>query len=79
LFDAVEIDGEHFRDGYYMGNPTIYPLIYECSAQDVILVLTTLLGAKPISKTSADILNRIRQNNLQIRLHARNAGDRYRH
>ena len=59
LFDAVEIDGEHFWDGGYMGNPTIYPLIYECEAPDVILVLTSPLEPKPVPKTSADILNRI--------------------
>ena len=27
-FQAVEIDGEHYWDGGYLGNPAIYPLIY---------------------------------------------------
>jgi len=30
LFQAVEIDGEHYWDGGYMGNPPIFPLIYNC-------------------------------------------------
>ena len=28
LYQAVEIDGEHYWDGGYMGNPPIFPLIY---------------------------------------------------
>ncbi len=59
LFDAVTIDGEAYWDGGYMGNPTIYPLIYECQSLDVIVVLTSTLAPKPAPKTSADILNRI--------------------
>ena len=42
-----------------MGNPTIYPLIYECNSLDVIMVLTSPLDSKTAPKTSADILNRI--------------------
>ena len=38
LFQAVEIDGEHYWDGGYSGNPAIYPLIYETTSADVILV-----------------------------------------
>ena len=35
LFQAVEIDGEHYWDGGYMGNPAIFPLIYGCDSRDV--------------------------------------------
>ena len=35
LFQAVEIDGEHYWDGGYMGNPAIFPLIYDCESRDV--------------------------------------------
>ena len=31
LFKAIEIDGEHYWDGGYMGNPAIFPLIYGSS------------------------------------------------
>jgi NTE family protein len=27
LFQAVEVDGQHYWDGGYVGNPAIYPLI----------------------------------------------------
>ncbi len=59
LFDAVKIDGERYWDGGYMGNPTIYPLIYECDSTDVILVLTSPLGVREEPVSSADILYRI--------------------
>ena len=38
LFQAVEINGEHYWDGGYSGNPAIYPLIYETDSADMILV-----------------------------------------
>jgi NTE family protein len=61
LFDAVEVEGERYWDGGYMGNPTIYPLIYECESADVVMVLTTPLGPKPAPDTAADILTRVSQ------------------
>src|SRR5579871_357537 len=33
LFQAVEVEGEHYWDGGYMGNPAIYPLIYHCESK----------------------------------------------
>lgn len=59
LFDAVEVDGERYWDGGYMGNPTIYPLIYHCATSDVVMVLTTPLGRKERPESSADILTRV--------------------
>jgi len=59
LFDAVEIDGERYWDGGYMGNPTIYPLIYECETPDIVLILTAPLTKRPVPQNSAEILARI--------------------
>jgi len=61
LFDAVEVEGERYWDGGYMGNPTIYPLIYDCASADVVMVLTTPLGPREHPQTSADILTRVSQ------------------
>jgi predicted acylesterase/phospholipase RssA len=38
MFQAIEIDGESYWDGGYSGNPTITPLVRECSSTDTILV-----------------------------------------
>jgi NTE family protein len=32
MFQAVEIEGDHYWDGGYSGNPAIHPLIYKCEA-----------------------------------------------
>ena len=33
LFQAIEIDGEAYWDGGYSGNPTITPLVRECTSR----------------------------------------------
>jgi NTE family protein len=38
LFRAVEIDGEPYWDGGYVGNPTLWPLIRHGRARDLVLV-----------------------------------------
>jgi len=59
LFKAVEIDGEAYWDGGYMGNPTIYPLIHECKSHDVVIVQINPLNRPEIPTKARDILNRI--------------------
>lgn len=39
LSQAVEIDGEAYWDGGYIGNPSLFPLIYNCDSTDIIVVL----------------------------------------
>ena len=59
LFKAVEIDGEHYWDGGYMGNPTIYPLIHECKSHDVVIVQINPMNCGGVPTKARDILNRI--------------------
>ena len=47
MFQAIEIDGERYWDGGYSGNPTITPLVRECTSQDTILV-----QINPVERTS---------------------------
>ncbi len=61
LFQAVEIDGEAYWDGGYMGNPAIFPLIYGCDSPDVIVVHVNPITRPELPKTAADILNRINE------------------
>lgn len=61
LFEAVDVDGERYWDGGYMGNPTIYPLIDNCRSRDIILVLTSNIESKTVPHTSAEIVNRVSQ------------------
>jgi len=61
LFHAVEIDGEAYWDGGYMGNPAIYPLIYRCGTEDVIIVHINPLCRPDVPKTAMEIFNRINE------------------
>ena len=38
LFQAVQIDGEYYWDGGYMGNPPIFPLITNTNLHDIVLI-----------------------------------------
>jgi NTE family protein len=61
IFQAVEIDGEPYWDGGYMGNPAIYPLIYHCDSRDVVIVHINPLVRHGTPKTAQEILNRINE------------------
>jgi NTE family protein len=58
-FQAIEVDGEHYWDGGYLGNPAIYPLIYRRGAKDVIIVQVTAIRRDELPASAADVLHRI--------------------
>jgi len=61
LFQAVEIDGEAYWDGGYVGNPTITPLIRESNAQDTILVQINPRERPGTPRSASEILNRLNE------------------
>jgi NTE family protein len=61
LFQAIEIDGEHYWDGGYMGNPAIFPLIYGCDSRDVVIVHINPLERPKLPRTAGEILNRVNE------------------
>jgi NTE family protein len=61
MFQAVEIDGEAYWDGGYMGNPAIFPLIYGCDSRDVLVVHINPIERPDVPTTAKDILNRINE------------------
>jgi NTE family protein len=61
LSQAIEIDGEHFWDGGYMGNPALFPLIYECNSCDIFIVHINPTERFEIPKTAPEIINRINE------------------
>jgi NTE family protein len=61
VYKAVEIDGEYFWDGGYMGNPALFPLVDECDARDLVIVqINPLHRAGPPTDAQA-ILNRLNE------------------
>ena len=61
MFQAVEIDGEHYWDGGYMGNPAIFPLIYGCESRDIVIVHINPLERAELPRSATEILNRINE------------------
>ncbi|MBO6783379.1 MAG: patatin-like phospholipase family protein, partial [Alphaproteobacteria bacterium] len=61
LFQAVEIDGEHYWDGGYMGNPALFPLIYGATSRDIVLVQINPLERPGVPRSARDIQNRINE------------------
>jgi NTE family protein len=61
IFKAVEIDGEHYWDGGYMGNPAIFPLIYGADSRDVIVVHINPIKRNDLPTTAPEIFNRINE------------------
>jgi NTE family protein len=58
---APEIDAEHYWDGGFMGNPAIFPVIYECDARDVLLVQLTPAERTDLPTSARAILNRMEE------------------
>lgn len=61
LFQSVEIEGEYFWDGGYIGNPAIFPLIYESKSNDVVIVHINPIVRKGVPTSAAEILNRLNE------------------
>jgi NTE family protein len=55
LHHAVEIDGEHYWDGGFTANPAIYPLLYECTTPDILMVLLNPLQLDDAPRSAEDI------------------------
>ncbi len=61
MFQAVEIDGDAYWDGGYYGNPTLTPLVRECTASDTIVVPINPIERPGTPTTARDIMNRLNE------------------
>ncbi len=61
MFQAIEIDGQYYWDGGYMGNPAIFPLIYNSDCRDILLLHINPIYREQIPKTATEILNRMNE------------------
>jgi len=61
LFQAVEIDGEHYWDGGFMGNPVLYPLFYYTESRDVMIVHINPIERPAPPTMSQEIFNRVNE------------------
>jgi len=56
---AVEIDGEHYWDGGYTGNPALAPLYLNTDANDLIIVGINPIVRAELPRTARAIIDRI--------------------
>jgi NTE family protein len=61
LFQAVEIGKDAYWDGGYMGNPALFPLFYEASCDDVMLVQINPLQRKELPTNARAIQDRLNE------------------
>jgi NTE family protein len=59
LFQAVEVDGAHYWDGGYSGNPPIFPLIYMGGSADIVIVQLNPINIPEVPRDMRDIMDRI--------------------
>ena len=60
-FRAVEIGGHAYWDGGYMGNPSIFPLIYADAPPDMLLVTLNPIGRPGVPKRAGEIQERVNE------------------
>jgi NTE family protein len=60
-FQAIMIDGEPYWDGGYMGNPAIFPLIYQCQSHDVVIVQINPLIREGTPRSAMEIADRMNE------------------
>lgn len=58
MYPAVEIDGQHYWDGGFSGNPALLPLIESDSTADVVIVQINPIIRRDLPMSARDIINR---------------------
>jgi len=61
LFKAVEVDGEPYWDGGYLGNPALWPLYDQGGPPDIVLVQLNPQFREEVPTTAFDIANRLNE------------------
>lgn len=59
MFQAVEVNGQYYWDGGYMGNPPLYPLIYNATSQDILIIQLNPIAIPEVPRTAQNIMDRI--------------------
>ncbi len=60
-FKAVEFEGNAYWDGGFVGNPSLFPLIYSKAPVDVLLVILNPLARPGVPRRAEEITDRINE------------------
>ncbi len=61
LFQAVEIDGEPYWDGGFLANPALWPLFYDDTPDDILIVSLNPFVRDETPKTPGEIMDRLNE------------------
>lgn len=61
LFQAVEVKGDYYWDGGYLGNPAIFPLIYNTEAKDILILHVVPIVRDHVPDNVTEIDARLRE------------------
>jgi NTE family protein len=61
LYKAVEIEGEAYWDGGFVGNPSLQPLVDESDCRDLVIVQINPIRREALPTSAAEILNRMNE------------------
>jgi NTE family protein len=68
MFAAVLVKGEYYWDGGFIGNPVIYPLIYDCETPDIMIIKLNPTHRTKLPTSASEISDRLNEitNNTSI-------------
>ncbi|WP_448950402.1 patatin-like phospholipase family protein [Labrys neptuniae] len=69
IFQAVEIGGQAYWDGGYLGNPALFPLLDGRTPDDTILVQINPVRVREVPQAAGDIANRLNEITFNASLH----------
>lgn len=61
MFQAVEIDGHHYWDGGYMGNPVLLPFKKHTSVDDIMIIQINPIFRPGVPSKATEIQNRVNE------------------
>ena len=61
LFHAVEIEGQHYWDGGYVGNPALFPFYEHCDADDIVIVQINPIYRPGVPRSAREIMSRVNE------------------
>ena len=61
MFHAVEVEGQHYWDGGYVGNPALFPFYEHCEAEDIVIVQINPVYRPGVPRSAREIMSRINE------------------
>ncbi len=61
MFQSVQVENDFYWDGGYMGNPAIFPLIYNSDCPDILIIHLNPIFRDQVPDSAAEILNRMNE------------------